>query len=516
MTFLFVCAIIWNIMYSFDLEKQLLAGLINHPDVFVEIAPFIHEDDFYNKTSQVNRTIFCIIKNAIESSEAIDYVMISERAIGLGISFEDNINIADYIQSLSLRKTSAKGIVSVAKDLKTLSSRRRIANCALKVKNAMEKASPNDSFESLSEKADQIFNNGMNIFDSVSENPENLFSEMEDWAEDRGNNPIEEFGLKCPHPRLHDLYGSLLREGNITVITARSGVGKTQWCLDFCLQTSKLNGGVPVLHFDNGEMSKEELMARLCSSMSDVPLHLIETGKWRQAGQDVVNRVRSVWPKIKKLNLYYYDVAGMSATEMSNLVKRFYYSKVGRGNPMIFNYDYIKTASEKSGNKNEWQIVGEMLETFKRMVKSEILFDGKPMIAMMTSVQSNRTGITNNRRTENIIEDESIVSLSDRITHICSHLFILRPKSNEEMLDSPDFGTHKLTCVKNRHLGKDYARAINPVRMPDESTFQRNCLFFTFENFRITENGDLQDWVETQLATDNIALNNNPNELPDI
>lgn len=503
-------------MYSFDLEKQLLAGLINHPDIFIEIAPFIHEDDFYNKNSQVNRTIFCIIKNAIESSEAIDYVMISERALGLGISFEDNINIADYIQSLSLRKTSSKAIISVAKDLKSLSARRRIANSALQVKSAMEKASPNDTFSHLSEKADQIFNEGMNIFDSVSENPENLFAEMEDWAEDLGNNPVDEPGLKCPHSRLHDLYGSLLREGNITVITARSGVGKTQFCLDFCLQTSQLNNGVPVLHFDNGEMSKEELMGRLCSSMANVPLHLIETGKWRQAGKDIVDRVRSVWPKIQKLNLYYYDVAGLSVKEMINLAKRFYYSKVGRGNPMIFNYDYIKTSSEKSGNKNEWQVVGDMLEGFKRLVKSEVLFDGKPMIAMLTSVQSNRSGITNNRSANTIVEDESIVSLSDRITQIASHLFILRPKTNEEMLDSPEFGTHKLTCVKSRHLGKEYVRAIQPVRMSDESTFQKNCVFLTFNNFKITENGDLQDLVESETINNNISLSRDRDSLPDI
>lgn len=503
-------------MHSFELEKQLLAGLINHPDTFIEISSFVNEDDFFNENSQVNRTIFCILKNAIQSGSKIDYVMLGERAAALGISFEDNINIGDYIQALSLRKTSASSIMSVAKDLKILSTRRQICDTAKKVIKRMQNASPDESFSSIVESADKIYNETINIYDNASDNPENLFEDMEDWAEEMGNNPIEEFGLKCPHSRLHSLYGSLLREGNISVITARSGVGKTQWCLDFCLQASRLNGGIPVLHFDNGEMSKEELMARLCSSMANVPLHLIETGKWRQAGQDIVDRVRSVWPKIKELNLYYYDVAGKSVAEMINLVKRFYYSKVGRGNPMIFNYDYIKTTSEKFGNKTEWQVVGEMLEGFKRLVKSEIVFDKKPMIAMMTSVQSNRTGITNNRRAENIVEDESIVSLSDRINQICSHLFILRSKTNEEMLDSPDFGTHKLICVKNRHLGEDYVRAIQPVRMLDGSTFQRNCIFFTFNNFRITENGDLQDLVDTQAAVANVTLANDTDNLPDI
>ena len=47
-----------------------------------------------------------------------------------------------------------------------------------------------------------------------------------------------------------------------------------------------------------------------------------------------------------------------------------------------------------------------------------------PVIPMITSVQSNRSGITNNRNAQNIVDDESIVSLSDRITQFCSHMFI--------------------------------------------------------------------------------------------
>ena len=134
----------------------------------------------------------------------------------------------------------------------------------------------------------------------------------------------------------------------------------------------------------------------------------------------------------------------MEVDNIINTLKRFYYSKVGRGNKMIFSFDYIKTSSEKS-NKNEWQVVGEMVDKFKKCIQKEILEDGNPVIPMITSVQSNRYGITNNRNAQNIIDDESVVSLSDRIIHFCSHMFILWSKSNDEIIDEHDsFGTHKL------------------------------------------------------------------------
>ena len=95
---------------------------------------------------------------------------------------------------------------------------------------------------------------------------------------------------------------------------------------------------------------------------------------------------------------------------------------------MIFNFDYIKTC-EKT-NKSEWQVVGDMVDKLKKLVQFDVMLDGEPMIALMTSVQSNRTGITRNRNSENIVEDESIVSLS---TELCSsqHIYLVCVKQHE-------------------------------------------------------------------------------------
>ena len=172
---------------------------------------------------------------------------------------------------------------------------------------------------------------------------------------------------------------------------------------------------------------------------------------------------------------------------------------------MILSFDYIKTTSESSKNKSEWQVVGEMVDKFKRLIQRDITLDGKPSIAMMTSVQSNRQGITTNRNADNIVEDESIVSLSDRITQFSSHLFALRQKTLDELAECDQFGTHRLTCFKYRHLGHNVHRAIQPVRMPN-GDLKRNYLNFDFNNFNINEVGDLQDMVNAQVDVE-VAAN---------
>jgi hypothetical protein len=275
--------------------------------------------------------------------------------------------------------------------------------------------------------------------------------------------------------------------------------------LDFTTKVSE-QYSVPVLHFDNGEMSKEELIFRQCAAMSKVPMYLLESGNWRKAGTEVVENVRSVWKTLKNRykHLYYYNVGGMTVDAQISVLKRFYYSKIGRGNPMIFSFDYIKTTTEANSNKTEWQLVGEMVDKYKRTIQRDIKSDKGPCISMMTSVQSNRAGIVTNKQASNVTDDESIVSLSDRITQFSSHMFILRNKTFDELQSEPGFGTHKLINVKARHLGKDIAGAINPIKMAD-NTLKKNFVNLEIANFCVNEKGDLRDIVDSLTATATVA-----------
>lgn len=499
-------------IYNLELEKQLLAALIKEPESYSEISNFISSRDFYSEDSNLHSTIFTIIKQSIDAGEQLDEVIIAQRVGSLGLSFEDRVNPSDYIRSLALRKVPKGNLIKTAKELKKFTIRREIFESAQDVAKKMKSVSPETPYSQIIEQADNIYNSRINLYEIGNDVPENIYDEMEALIEERGNNPISEFGMMGPHPKINEIYGSLLRPGNITVIVARSGVGKTQWCMDYSTKVA-IKYGVPVLHFDNGEMSKEELIMRQCAAITGVPMHLLETGDWRRAGQDVVNKVRSAWPKVKAMKFFYYNVGGMDVDSMLKVLKRFYYGKVGRGNKMIFSFDYIKTTSEASGGKNEWQVVGEMVDKFKKCIQKEILHDGNPIIPMITSVQSNRSGITNNRQSQNIIDDESIVSLSDRITQFCSHMFILRNKTVDEIeSEGRSFGTHKFINVKARHLGKDIAGAVEPVRIGD--TLRKNFINLEFKNFCITERGDLRDIA--RVAEGNLDLDeNDSDDIPD-
>ena len=206
---------------SIVLEKQLLAGLIKYPDIYVDIGHFINEDDFDESLDLVNKTIFTVLKNAIENGTHLDHVALTERINSLGLTFDANVHIGQYVQALDLRKVSKRSILSTSKDLKQLTIRRTgIAKCREMAK-FFEKTSIDTPFESLINSSDKLWNEHINTYDNSCSNPESLFGDMEEVIEERGNNPVDHFGLVGPHKRMNELYGNPCQAGNIFMLCAR-------------------------------------------------------------------------------------------------------------------------------------------------------------------------------------------------------------------------------------------------------------------------------------------------------
>lgn len=498
-------------IYSYELEKKVLSGLLQHQHKWAEVSAFLKDNDFYFEDSKVNVSIFKLIRNALDNTEVIDETILVQRLNQLKVSFPDSIDIAEYVYSLAFYKITEEVFIASVRELKKFTVRREIYKSCKEVASFVKNTDPTLKYSEIIERSDQLYNKTIEGFETADKGPVNLFELMEPMIEERGNNPITQFGLMGPHPRINQLYGSLLRAGNATIVVARAKTGKTSFALDFATKVSAMHDNVPVLHFDNGEMSEEELIMRQMSAMTKLPLHLFETGKWRtssyggMSSSEIVELTRSTFKKIKGMKFYYENVAGLGPDEMVSAMKRFYYSQVGRGNPMIFSFDYIKSDFANMGQNADWLQVGYLMHRFKQCIQRELCFDGKPAVSMLTSVQANRAGITTNRGVDAIVDDESIVGKSDMLMHFCSHLFILRNKVAEELMaDGPQFGTHKLINIAARHLGEDVGRAINKVVMPDGS-HRNNFINLDFSNFSITEKGDLVDMLR--------AMGNNDVEL---
>lgn len=494
------------------LQQKLLTALLKFPQEWLSVRSFFSEDDVLDGDYK-DSLVLSIIRQAIEKGEDVDANIIAQRIERMSLRTETDMSLPEYVLALGKRNCAQGLTLKLAKELKKLSLRRELAATGEAIKAKMESLDQSASYTEILEASDEIYNRKVNHFELDGDVPVDLYSQMEFIVEDRGNNPITEFGMMGPFPTLNKIYGSLVRPGNIGVVCARAKTGKTSWALDYCTHLAD-NYDCVILHLDNGEMSQEELIFRQCAALSGVKLHYIETGKWRK-NAEMVERIRAVWPRVKKLKdkFFYYCVAGMSPDEMCSLAEKFYYSVVGRGKEMTISFDYLKTTGLLEKGMNEWQIVGEMVDGFKKLIAKKILFEGKPKVGVLTYVQANRTGITKNKKADAVVDDESVVALSDRISHFCSHLMYLRKKTPDELMnEGPQFGTHKLICFVARHLGEDVAGHLEPVKVGDE--LKDNYINLSFENFKISDCGDLRDIVRSRGVNTRLQTQND-DEQPD-
>lgn len=478
-------------IFSNKIERHVISGLLKFPDVFCEVDGFITEQDFYN---DVHYTIFSVIKSTIHKNERIDKVLIAEKIKNLGVSFKDDINIFDYIENLSASQITKEALVKAAQELLKYRVRRELNATANKIVEEA-KTCGEKSVEEIIASCDSIYNEKISAY-SNAEKPEKITDNLLDLIEERGNSPQDDSGIMTPYPEFNRMYGGL-RVGQIYAIASRPGEGKTTWINDLCFKAS-IKNKIKVLILDT-EMVTTEIKFRMASAITGVPVWYLETGNWRK-NPEMFKKVREA-PLLKENKDYYHmHVGNKSIDEICSMIKRFYYNTIGRGNQWIIAYDYIKLTGEKVGqNWAEYQAIGEKINKLKQI-------SVETSAVLVTAMQLNRSGESRNKSSDNVTDDSSAISTSDRLQWFAAFTGIFRRKTLDEIaLDGEEFGTHKLIPLKTRFQGKDSPGHQDflkrPISKTGESKYAMNYLNFNISNFNIEEKGSLRHVIERAKET---------------
>jgi replicative DNA helicase len=467
-------------LFSLELEKHTLSALLQYPDIYPDCSQFLEAEDFAGNGG--HKIIFSIIKKHYEQGKPVDSLLISNEIKSLSLTITDLEHPYDYLESLKLIQINKAAALEFVKELKKFTVARNLVQSAENAKKRVCE-SLNKPVDKIIEEYDRACNEKVANF-YVKEGLVSVFDGLSNKIEDLGNNPIENMGLMGPHPKLNELYGSLVRPGNISTLCSRSGAGKTTFLHHYGVWLCE-KYDLPILALDTGEMSAQEIQFRQMAALSGVPLHLIETGKFRK-NEEATKKLRAVYPKIQKLKYYYLQIGGKSSVEVISLIRRFYLNKVGRGNPTAIINDYWKSYSDGYADKAEWERVGKMIQDYKDFITGEI------PIGILAGVQSNRSGIVTGKKDKDVVRSEEQISGGDRVVFYSSHLFILQKKTLDVLaMEQNKFGNVTMTNVaKCRHLGINIKDALNPVKMPDGS-FRSNYINFDVQNFNVVEKSDL-------------------------
>jgi hypothetical protein len=164
-------------------------------------------------------------------------------------------------------------------------------------------------------------------------------------------------------------------------------------------------------------------------------------------------------------------------------MRRFYFNKIGRGNFLIIVDDYLKGVEQLMKDSAEWQGVGFYVADVKSMITDEI------EASFWTSTQANKMGIVKGKKMADIVDNDSVVGLSDRINHNATHAFLLRYKVMEELARERNaFGNVAAKVLKIRDgLGVDYEQFMCPIKTG--SGYADNYFNIEHHGFHYTDKG---------------------------
>jgi len=477
-----------NPLISIEIEKVVISGLLQFPEIYPEVSQFLSEKDFVSNSC--HSIIYQILAKRLDNAQTATPVLIVEEINRLNLRFQEVDNIGAYIlEGLNLISINKAGVIDSVKELKKITARREIYNKAKEIEQYVEK-SGNESFENILTNCDKMYGDLLSSFEVTGE-PQDLFAGAKNYIEELGNNQSNP-EIFSPYKNYQNMFGGYF-PGDLVVFASAAKSGKSTLLLDLMTKIC-MSGNIKGLFLDT-ELELERVQRRMVASLADINEYYLKTGYWRK-NEELIKKVRAVWPTIEtyfnKLDHKY--IANLKIESIISLIKHWYWKKVvPSGAKAIVCFDYFKlTASD--GNKDAFQSsmsMGHKVDALKKLA-SEL------KIPIIAACQTNRS---NEERKNSKFRNESgsAVGLSHEINKFASSVFLFQRKFANEIEDG-DLSTHKLVPLYTRDLGMHTAGYNDLVKT--EEGWVENFIEYKISNFSVSEVGTFKDRMKEKNQLD--------------
>jgi len=340
---------------NIEAECGVLGSIIIDPEAIVQIADFLHAEDFYR---DAHRIIYEVILQLYEQHEPADFITICdalERTNRL-----EQVGGASYITSLVNQVPTSGNVEYYGHIVERTALSRRLIHAAGQIA-AIAYEEPNA--EIALDKAEQlIFNlsqrHARADFSALRDILGDYMVKLEQLNERRGTI----IGVPTGFTDLDRLTGGL-QGSDLIILAARPAVGKTSFALSLAHNSaSKYQRSVAVFSL---EMSKEQLVQRILSMDAGIDQQRLRTG-WIE--DDEWERIVFSMEKLSEANIWIDDTPGISTLEMRSKARRLH---AEHGIDLIV-VDYLQLMHSEIGgkrNENRVQEVSEISRNLKGLAR---------------------------------------------------------------------------------------------------------------------------------------------------
>ena len=415
-----------QVPHSLEAEQAVLGSILIDSRCVNDVIGLVRSDDFYLQT---NRDIFDTIYEMFSYSQVIDPVTVLDKMKERGVFDEETST--KYIMQLMEVTPTAANVVQYAKIVHDKYLLRQLTESATEIINTVYEGSgtAQDMLEAAEKK---IFGlrrgNTGDSLEHVGTVLQQVFDHLTEMSEAGSDISGISTGL-----RDLDKFISGLNKGNLMLLAARPGMGKTSMALNIALNVAKKYPKRTVVFFSL-EMSKTELVTRLISNESFVDNRKLTTG----------NLTDEEWGKIwiassalSKTDLRVDDNPAVSVADMNAKCRRIDDLAL-----VVIDYLQLMTSTgsaQKYSGESRQQVVSDISRSLKIMAKELNV----PVLCLSQLSRANESRTDKRPMLSDLRESGAIEQDADEV------MFIYRDDYYNK--DSDKQNIAECIVAKNRH-----------------------------------------------------------------
>ena len=358
--------VVVTIPNSVEAEQSILCCILRDETYQAEIIAQLNADDFYQNN---HRLIFAAMKEISETThkvgeeQRVDSVNITSLIDALRRKGQlSQVGDIDYIARLNeFLPSTANYDEYLSIVIRASKMRKLIAICGEVDKKARSAATAAEAITFAEEQIFALSQGGANgglvsLAESTSKALWNI--------NQRYLNPGKFRGIETGFRRFDRLTNGL-HGGELIILAARPGVGKSALAMNIVEHVAKQGKTVAVFSL---EMSNEQLVERLLSSMSTVPLEYIKSGQFPNGASDLAKLKAAQDTICAKMSLFGNDYTSINPPEIASQCRRL---KMQHGLDLVV-IDYIQLMSDSGSNDrsdNRQQVVANISRALKLLAK---------------------------------------------------------------------------------------------------------------------------------------------------
>ncbi len=409
---------------SVEAEQALLGAIIIDSQKMSEIADKIEGDDFY---LSIHTEVFNAINYLFKENQRIDAVTVLNELVTKGVF--DETTGKNFIKNLADTVPSVSNVANYVRIVKEKSTLRKLITAS--EETTEDAFSQSDDVDKLLDRAEQkIYGiaQGKNYsgFTHISDILRNSYDALEEKARNKGN---ESSAIKTGYSDLDKTLVELA-PGNLVLLGARPGIGKTSFALNIAPNVAKSTGRAVAIF--TLEMSKEEVVNRIWTCHAMVDNYHIRSANITDEEYD---KLAMSSAELSKMPIYVDDTSNTTVTAMKAKLRRL--KNLGL---VIIDYLGLMNSERRSDNKaNE---IGEISRGLKLMAmefKIPILLCSQLSRALENRKKEEKRPQLSDLRDSGAIEQDADIVL-----------FLYR-ENNPDKDATPDRSEVEVIVAKNRH-----------------------------------------------------------------